>query len=98
MIAFRKKVIREYLLRADCVDLVAFGSRGFAPLFRGQVMLSDCFVRIRRSPLLATLAWPASEVLGCGFEVELVTRAVRPAQSQSTELQDAFEVGEQHLD
>src|SRR3954447_5983956 len=44
---------------ADCVDLVAFGSRGFAPLFRGQVMLSDCFVRIRRSPLLATLAWPA---------------------------------------
>jgi hypothetical protein len=28
MIAFRKKVIREYLLRADCVDLVAFGSRG----------------------------------------------------------------------
>src|SRR5204863_8393953 len=38
------------------------------------------------------------EVLGRGCKVELVTGAVRSPQSQSIELQDAFEVGEQHLD
>jgi len=51
-----------------------------------------------RMRLIRSSPGQLSEVLGCGCEVELVTRAVRPAQSQSTELQDAFEVGEQHLD
>ena len=38
------------------------------------------------------------EVLGCGSEVEFVAGAVRAAQSQPIEPQDAFGVGEQHLD
>jgi hypothetical protein len=37
------------------------------------------------------------EVLGRGCKVELITSAVRSSQSQPIELQDAFEVGEQHL-
>ena len=38
------------------------------------------------------------EVLGGGGEVELVAGAARTTQSQPVELQDAFEVREQHLD
>jgi hypothetical protein len=34
---------------------------------------------------------------GCG-EVEFVAGAVWPSQSQPIELQDAFEVSEEHLD
>jgi hypothetical protein len=39
-----------------------------------------------------------SEVLSCGSEVEFIASAIRPAQSEPIQLQDAFEVGEQHLD
>ena len=39
-----------------------------------------------------------SEVLGGGGEVELVAGAVWSSQPQPIELEDAFEVGEQHLD
>lgn len=39
-----------------------------------------------------------AEVLGCCCEMELVTRAIGTSQSQAIELQDALEVGEQHLD
>ena len=39
-----------------------------------------------------------AEVLGCGGEVELVFCSVWTAQAQAIQFQDAFEVGEQHLD
>src|SRR5690606_7162311 len=39
-----------------------------------------------------------AEVLGCGGEVELVFRSVGTAQAQAVQLQDAFEVSEEHLD
>ena len=38
------------------------------------------------------------EVLGRRCKVEFVASAVRPAQPQPIELQNAFEMGEQHLD
>lgn len=39
-----------------------------------------------------------AEVLGCGGQVELVFRSVWTPQAQAIQLQDALEVGEQHLD
>jgi len=39
-----------------------------------------------------------AEVLGSCGEVELVSCAIWPAQAQAIQLQDALEVGEQHLD
>ena len=38
------------------------------------------------------------EILGRGGEVELVSCSIRTAQAQAVQLQDALEVGEQHLD
>ncbi len=38
------------------------------------------------------------EDLGDRGEEELVSGALGPSQAQAVELQDAFEVGEQHLD
>jgi hypothetical protein len=36
-------------------------------------------------------------VLGCGCEVELVSRSIRPSQSQAIQSEDAFEVRKEHL-
>jgi hypothetical protein len=38
------------------------------------------------------------QVLGCGSEQALVSRAARTAQSEATESKDALEMGEQHLE
>ena len=39
-----------------------------------------------------------AEVLGSGGEVELVSGTVRASEPEPVELQDALEMGEQHLD
>ena len=39
-----------------------------------------------------------AEVLRCGCQMELILGAVRSSETQAVELQDAFEVGEEHLD
>jgi hypothetical protein len=48
----------------------------------------------RERDQLGQFAW----VLGGGGEVELVSGALGTAQTQAVELQDPFEVREQHLD
>jgi hypothetical protein len=39
-----------------------------------------------------------SEVLGGGCEVELIAGAVRSSEAKAVQAEDAFEMGEQHLD
>ena len=39
-----------------------------------------------------------AQVLGCGRQVELVLCTVGTSKAQAIELEDAFEMGEQHLD
>lgn len=39
-----------------------------------------------------------AEVLGCGGEEELIVGAIWSSQAQSTQLEDAFQVREQHFD
>lgn len=39
-----------------------------------------------------------AEVLGCGGQVELVSGSIWTPKTQAIQLQDALEVGEQHLD
>jgi len=39
-----------------------------------------------------------TEVLGSGCEMEFVTGAIRSSQAEAIELQNALQVGEQHLD
>ena len=63
---------------------------------RGLVLFLSCWLEGRRR-YRSEFCEP-SEVLGRGGEQELILGSVWAAQAQSTELQNAFEMGKQHLD
>src|SRR5687768_6574773 len=82
-------------LCADCVEEVGSstlpaGSRHWV----GRARLPSSGRRLRDRDQLGELA----EVLGGGGEEELVLGTIRAPQAQAVQLQDALEVGEQHLD
>src|SRR4029453_6667084 len=84
----------EWQLWADCVDEV-----GSSPLLAEsrhgvvRARLPSSGRRLRDLDQLGELA----EVLGGGGEEELVLSTIRASQAQAVQLQDALEVGEQHL-
>ena len=89
----RRDSVEEPGWRAGCmrIELALIANRaarGSAPL---GLSSRSCFDP-RRQPL----AHP-SEVLRCRCEQELVMRSAEPTQPQPVELQDPFEVGEEHL-
>ena len=82
-------------LGADCVEEV--GSSTLLAESRhwvGRARLPSSGRRLRDRDQLGELA----EVLGGGGEEELVLGTIRAPQAQAVQLQDALEVGEQHLD
>src|ERR1051325_1144104 len=90
---------REGLVSADSVEEVGFEVIAAAWLRGREDVAGGCDGSCgggwyRRRDQDGELA----KVLGGGGKVELVAGAIRAAQSQPIEPQDAFGVGEQHLD